>query len=75
MGTFIDEYPRRDVEVVCYLVVTILICTLRGSPLKGLLQVPGWQVPRWWPSSGKGPLGAMQNNQLDGREKSLSNSS
>ena len=46
--------PQKDVEMVWELVVTVLRSTLRVSPLKFWCQVPGWQVVRWWPSSGKG---------------------
>ena len=35
---------------------------LRASPLKGL-----WQVPRGWPSSGKGLIGPLHINELGGR--------
>ena len=43
IGAFIN--PQRDVHVLWYLVVTILMDMLRASPHGGLWQVPRWQVP------------------------------
>ena len=40
---------------------------LWASPPEDQLQVPRWQVPRWWPSSGIGLMGLMHINKLGGK--------
>ena len=54
---FIED-PRRDVQVVWYLVVMIVKSTLRASLLKGLWQVPRWLVARMWLDGFKSHLAA-----------------
>ena len=45
----------------------ILKHMLRVRLLKGLWQVPRWQVPGWWPFSSKDIMDLMHINELGGR--------